>query len=260
MNTSLWVAKTGLEAQNVQMQTISNNLANVNTIGFKQDRVSFESLFYTIRKEAGAETNELNRHPTGVQLGSGVKVAGTSKVFTQGAMIQTNQELDIAVEGDGFIEIEVGDDTYFTRNGQLHVNSEGQIVNSSGYPLAANIFVPEDAVGLNISEDGVVSANIPGEAEPDELGQITIARFMNPQGLSAIGGNLYRETAASGEPNIVDPGTEGAGFIKQGMLEGSNVDVVDGMVQIIATSRGYETGVKAISAIDGMLQFITSRT
>ncbi len=261
MNAALWVSKTGMAAQDTKMATISNNLANVNTVGFKRDRVVFEDLFYSIRKDAGVETTELNRHPTGVQLGSGVKVLGTQKVHTQGAMQATEQPLDLAIQGEGFFQVENSEgEIMYTRNGQFNVNGDGLVVNAQGNVLSPNITIPLEATAINISEDGFVSVTVPGQAEQEQLGQITVARFANPAGLRSIGGNLLQETDASGEAVVLTAGVEGAGSIKQGSLEGSNVVVVEEMVEMISTQRAYEMNVKMVSAADEMLQYIAQHS
>ncbi len=257
MHNALWISKTGMAAQDAKMTAISNNLANVNTVGFKKDRVVFEDLFYSVEKQAGMDTEELSEHPTGVQLGNGVRVIGTEKVFTQGNIQTTNQQLDIAIMGDGFFQIENSEgDAFYTRNGQFQVNSEGQIVTTAGYTLIPEITIPEDAVLINISAEGMVSAQLAGQVEEEELGQITLAKFMNPSGLQAKGGNLFAETVASGEMMEQIAGTEGAGQLQQGALEGSNVQVVEEMVDMVSTQRAYEMSAKIVSAADEMLQYI----
>ena len=257
MHSALWISKTGMAAQDAKMTAISNNLANVNAVGFKKDRVIFEDLFYSVEKQAGMDTEELSEHPTGVQLGNGVRVIGTEKVFTQGNIQTTNQQLDLAIMGDGFFQIENSEgEVFYTRNGQFQVNSEGQIVNTAGYTLVPEITIPENAVLVNISAEGIVSAQIAGQVEEDELGQITLAKFMNPSGLQARGGNLFAETAASGEMMEQVAGTEGAGQLQQGALEGSNVQVVEEMVDMVSTQRAYEMSAKIVSAADEMLQYI----
>ncbi|MCY9872315.1 flagellar basal-body rod protein FlgG [Vibrio barjaei] len=261
MHSALWVSKTGMAAQDAKLTAISNNLANVNTIGFKKDKVVFEDLLYSVHKQAGVETTETNRHPTGVQFGSGVKILGTEKINTQGSALTTNLQYDMAIEGEGFFQIETTTgETVYTRNGQFRVNAEGLIVNGSGNPLVPNITVPAEAISVAISNDGIVSASIPGQADNEELGQITVARFNNPQGLRALGGNLLAETQASGEANILVAGEEGAGYLRQGVLEGSNVQVVEEMVEMISTQRAYEMNVKMVSAADQMLQYIAQHS
>lgn len=258
MNSALYVSKTGMSAMDYQMQTISNNLANVNTVGFKRDRAVFEDLYYNIARQPGAAVDEVNTLPTGFQLGNGVNVAGTNKVFTEGATQNTDQDLDLAIVGEGFFQIEGSDgEVMYTRNGQFHLNNEGLIVNTQGLPLMPQVQVPENAVGIAIGVDGTVSAKIAGQPEMEELGQITVARFINPAGLEAAGSNLFRETEASGQPDELIAGFDGAGLIRQGALEGSNVNVVEEMVSMISTQRAYEMNAKVVSAADDMLRFIS---
>ncbi|ENM5776070.1 flagellar basal-body rod protein FlgG [Vibrio mimicus] len=257
MHSALWVSKTGMAAQDTKMTAISNNLANVNTAGFKRDRVVFEDLFYNIQRQPGAQVDQVNELPTGVQLGSGVRVVGTQKVFTQGNAKNTAQELDLAVMGQGFFQIENSDgQIMYTRNGQFHVNSEGLMVNSQGLPLEPQIQIPDNVVSLSIGVDGTVSATTAGDPAPQQLGQITLAKFINPAGLEAVGGNLFRETDASGLAEELVAGQDGTGSIKQGALEGSNVQVVEEMVDMITTQRAYEMNAKVVSATDDMLKFV----
>ncbi|WP_318436174.1 flagellar basal-body rod protein FlgG [Photobacterium leiognathi] len=257
MHSALWVSKTGMAAQDTKMTAISNNLANVNTVGFKRDRVVFEDLFYSIQRQPGAQVDQLNQLPSGVQLGSGVRVVGTQKVFTQGNSQNTQQQLDLAVMGSGFFQIENSDgQVMYSRNGQFHVNSEGLMVNGQGLPLQPQIQIPEEANSISIGVDGIVTAILAGDPEPQELGQITLAKFINPAGLEAIGGNLYKETQASGQAQEIIAGTDGAGSLKQGALEGSNVQVVEEMVDMITTQRAYEMNAKVVSAADDMLKFV----
>lgn len=257
MHSALWVSKTGMAAQDTKMTAISNNLANVNTVGFKRDRVVFEDLFYSIRRQPGAQVDEINTLPSGVQLGSGVRVVGTQKVFTQGTTQNTTQQMDMAVMGGGFFQIENSDgEIMYTRNGQFHVNAEGLMVNSQGLPLEPQIQIPAGTTSLSIGTDGTVTAVVGNDPDPQDLGQITLATFINPAGLEAVGGNLFRQTEASGLADEVVPGTEGVGSIKQGALEGSNVQVVEEMVDMITTQRAYEMNAKVVSAADDMLKFV----
>lgn len=261
MHNALMISKTGMAAQDAKMTAISNNLANVNTVGFKRDRVVFEDLFYSVEKQAGTGTNDLNIHPTGVQLGNGVRVAGTEKVFTQGNINNTSQQFDLAIVGDGFFQIEGPEgEVLYTRNGQFHLNADGAIVNTQGYLLQPEINVPDTATLVSITEDGQVSAVVAGQVEPEQLGEITLVKFMNPSGLTAKGANLLAETEASGEAMELAAGTDGAGVIKQGALETSNVQVVEEMVDMISTQRAYEMSAKVVSAADQMLQYIASHT
>ncbi|MFA0085455.1 flagellar basal-body rod protein FlgG [Vibrio sp. 10N.286.49.C2] len=257
MHSALWISKTGMAAQDTKMSAISNNLANVNTVGFKRDRVVFEDLFYSIQRQPGAQVDQVNQLPTGVQLGSGVRVVGTQKVFTQGSAQNTGQELDLAVMGQGFFQIENSDgQIMYTRNGQFHVNSEGLMVNSQGLPLEPQVQLPDNALSLSVGVDGTVTATTADSTVPQDLGQISLAKFINPAGLEAVGGNLFKETEASGQAEELIPGEEGAGSIKQGALEGSNVQVVEEMVDMITTQRAYEMNAKVVSAADDMLKFV----
>ncbi len=258
MQAALWVAKTGLAAQDLKMATISNNLANVNTIGFKRDRVAFEDLFYQIERQPGAQQDNQNQLPTGVQIGNGVRVVGTQKVFTTGNFETTGQDLDLAIIGKGFFQIELPTgDTAYTRNGQFSINSEGLVVNADGLPLIPQIQVPEDATSISIGTDGIVMAQVAGNAQPQQIGQIATVNFVNPAGLEAMGGNLFLETAASGQPLEGIPGEDALGSLKQRTLESSNVSVVEEMVSMIATQRAYEMNAKVVSSTDQMLKFVS---
>ncbi|WP_330208544.1 MULTISPECIES: flagellar basal-body rod protein FlgG [unclassified Pseudomonas] len=257
MSTALWVSKTGLAAQDTALSAVANNLANVNTTGFKSDRVVFEDLFYSIDLQPGAQADAVNTVPSGIQLGSGVRVAGTQKVFTEGSMQTTGQPMDLAIVGRGFLQVEAPNgDTYYTENGQLQLNAEGMMVNSQGLPLVPAIEVPTGSSSFTVGSDGTVTAVLPGDTAPSELGQITLVNFINPAGLEALGGNLYKETVASGEPVEGVPGEEGLGTLKQGVLEGSNVQVVEAMVNMIAIQRAYEANAKVLDAASGMQQFL----
>lgn len=258
MHAALYVSKTGLSAQDTRLTTISNNLANASTAGFKRDNVVFEDLLYQINRQPGAQATEENELPSGLQVGTGVRVVGTQKQFTEGSLQITDQSLDLAIDGRGFLQIQRPDGTLgYTRSGQMHLNSDGQIVNASGLLLEPNITVPENTATLTIGTDGVVSATVSGEATPQNLGNIQIVDFINPAGLQAVGSNLFLETASSGNPQTGTPGENGLGSLKQGMLENSNVDIVEEMVNMITTQRAYEMNSKVVSTADQMLQFIT---
>lgn len=257
MQAALWISKTGLAAQEKAMSTVANNLANVNTAGFKRDRAVFEDLFYVIEKPPGAQADQVNTVPSGIQLGSGVRIAGTQKVFTQGTMETTGQPMDLAIVGRGFFQVESPTgEVFYTENGQLQLNGEGLIVNSQGLPLIPMIEVPEGSTGFTVSSDGIVTATLPRDTQPTELGQITLVNFTNPAGLEALGGNLYRETVASGQPNEGIPGEQGLGQLKQGVLEGSNVQVVESMVAMISIQRAYEASARMLDAASSMQQFL----
>ena len=257
MHYALWVSKTGMAAQDTKMTAISNNLANVNTVGFKRDRVVFEDLFYSIQRQPGAQVDQVHELPSGVQLGSGVRVVGTQKVFTQGNTQNTNQQFDLAVMGQGFFQIENSDgQIMYTRNGQFHINSEGLMVNSQGLPLEPQIQIPDNAAAISVGVDGTVTSVSADDPTPQQLGQITLAKFINPAGLEAVGGNLFKETEASGAADELVAGEDGVGSIKQGALECSNVQVVEEMVDMITTQRAYEMNAKVVSAADDMLKFV----
>jgi flagellar basal-body rod protein FlgG len=260
MSSALWVSKTGLAAQDKAMSTVANNLANVNTNGFKADRAVFEDLFYNIEKQPGAQADQVNTVPSGLQLGSGVRVVGTQKVFTEGNMQPTGQPLDVAIVGSGFLQVESpSGEILYTENGQMQLNTDGMVVNSQGLPLVPAIEIPTGSKSLTIGTDGIVTAILPGDTLPSELGQITLANFINPAGLEAMGGNLYRETIASGEPVEGVPGEDGLGTLKQGVLEGSNVQVVEAMVSMIAIQRAYEANAKVLDASSNMMQFLNQQ-
>ena len=257
MEASLWVSKTGLDAQQTRMTVISNNLANVNTTGFKRERAVFEDLLYQNIRQAGGSTGGDNQAPTGLMLGTGVRVVATEKMHSQGAMIQTKNALDLAIQGEGMFQVLQPDGTLaFTRDGSFKLSVNRELVTSNGMPLQPSIVIPNDAESITIGEDGTVSIKVYGEAAPTTAGPIQIARFVNYAGLQPLGKNLYRETAASGAPIVVNPATEGAGQLAQGALEAANVNVVEEMVNMIETQRAYEINSKAISSVDSMLRFL----
>jgi len=257
MNPAMWISKTGVQAQDAKLQAIANNLANVNTVGFKRDRVVFEDLFYQVDKQPGAQTGD-NTVSNGVQLGNGVNIVGTQKIFTNGNVQTTGQSLDVAISGNGFLQVRRPDgQAAYTRAGQLQLDSNGVLVNAQGLPLVPQITVPNNATAITIGENGMVSATVPGNVAPTELGQLTLTTFVNPAGLQALGENLFQETAASGNPNEGKAGDGAFGKIKQGALEGSNVQVVEEMVDMIAAQRTYEMNTKVLSAADNMLQYLS---
>ncbi|AZT83692.1 flagellar basal-body rod protein FlgG [Marinobacter sp. NP-4(2019)] len=259
MHPALWVSKTGLSAMDTKMSTISNNLANVNTTGFKRDRAVFQDLLYQVNRQPGGMSTENSELPSGLQLGTGVRVVGTTKQFSQGNLEVTEQPLDMAVNGRGFLQVLLPDgQVAYTRDGQFQLNSDGDIVNPDGYTLEPNINVPENATNITIGKDGTVTAVVDDQAAPVNLGEITLVDFINPQGLQAIGNNLYKETNASGDPAEGEPGIGGLGTIEQGAIEASNVEVVEELVSMITTQRAYEMNSKVVSATDQMLQFITN--
>ena len=257
MDASLWVAKTGLDAQQTRMNVISNNLANVNTTGFKRDRAVFEDLLYQNVRQAGGQTTANTQSPTGLMLGTGVKVVATEKIAAQGNMINTQNSLDLAITGDGYFQITQQDGTLaYTRDGNFKISSTGQVVTANGALLQPPITIPNNASSVTVGLDGTVSAELNAGGGQQNLGVIQIARFVNPSGLTPIGNNLMTGSAASGQPQVLQPGVAGAGKINQGSLEASNVNVVEEMVNMIETQRAYEINSKSISAVDGMLKFL----
>jgi len=254
-NAALHVARTGLDAQQTRMRVIANNLANVNTTGFKRDRAEFESLAYQMMTAAGATSSGDNRYAIGLNLGTGVQTVGTARVTTQGSLNTTDNPLDLAIEGDGYFQVTRPDGTTaYTRAGNFHMSSEGKIVTSDGMPLQPEIQIPDGAQSVTIGTDGTVSVTLAGQSEASEVGRIEVARFVNAAGLQALGNNLYAETAASGTAQVGPAGAEGRGSIRQGSLEGSNVNVVQELVDMIETQRAYEVNSKMISATDEMLR------
>ena len=256
MDASMWVAKTGLDAQQTRMNVISNNLANVNTTGFKRDRAVFEDLLYQNIRQAGGQTGATTQAPTGLMLGTGVRVVATEKLHAQGNMVNSQNPLDIAIAGEGHFQIAQADGTIaYTRDGNFKVSATGQLVTSSGAPIQPAITIPATASTVTIGRDGTISVELSTGGQ-QVLGQLQIARFLNPAGLQAAGQNLMKETPASGPPQVQQPGQNGSGTLMQGTLEASNVNVVEEMVNMIETQRAYEINSKAISAVDGMLKYI----
>jgi len=258
MNPAMWISKTGVQAQDAKLQAIANNLANVNTVGFKRDRAVFSDLFYQIEQQPGTQRDDNTLAPSGIQLGNGTRLLGTQKVFTTGSLQSTGQSLDLAIVGNGFLQVSMPNgDVAYTRAGQLQLNADGKLVNAQGLTIKPEITVPANATAVTIGDNGVVSATVAGASAPQELGQIKLAGFLNPAGLRAMGDNLYQETAASGAPTEGEPGTDALGKLKQGALEGSNVQVVEEMVDMIAAQRTYEMNTKVLSAADNMLQYLS---
>jgi flagellar basal-body rod protein FlgG len=259
MKSALWVAKTGLDALQTKMAVISNNLANVNTTGFKRDRAVFEDLLYQNVRQTGGNTTEETSLPSGLQVGTGVRVVSTEKLHTQGNIVTSENALDLAISGRGYFQILQPDGTTaYTRDGSFSVDANGQMVTASGYTLQPGIAIPAGAQSITIGSDGTVSVQIQGTAAPSIVGSIQLADFVNPVGLQAMGENLYQETAASGAAVAGTPGLNGVGKVMQGSLETSNVNVVEEMVNMIETQRAYEMNSKAISASDQMLQFLNN--
>lgn len=258
MHAALWVSKTGLSAQDTMLTTISNNLANVSTTGFKRDRPEFADLLYQIKRQPGAQSTQDTQLPSGLQLGTGVRVAGTQKIFTAGTLQTTEQPLDMAINGRGFFQILMPDGNIgYTRDGSFHLDADGRIVTSNGYPLEPGIELPQDVQTFTVGEDGTVSISVFGDPGVQQLGVIQTADFINPAGLQAIGGNLFLETASSGAPQVGNPGENGLGTVLQNTLENSNVSVVEELVNMITTQRAYEMNSKVISTADQMLQYIS---
>ena len=255
MLRSLWTAASGMEAQTLKIDVISNNLANVNTAGFKKSRADFQDLLYQTISVAGASSSSATEIPTGIQVGQGTRPVAVQKIFTQGDYQNTANELDVAIEGDGFFQIvQPSGDTAYTRSGAFKLDSEGRIVTSDGFFLEPEISVPTDTVAISIGTDGTVSVLQAGDTQASEIGTIEIARFVNPAGLHSIGRNLYLPTLASGDAINGTAGEDGFGTIAQGYLEMSNVSVVDEMVNMIVAQRAYEINSKAITTSDEMLQ------
>ncbi|UOD35263.1 flagellar basal-body rod protein FlgG [Deferribacteraceae bacterium V6Fe1] len=259
MLRALWTAASGMTTQQINIDNIANNLANVNNAGFKKSRVNFQDLLYQELRPAGAITATGISHPTGIQIGLGSNVVATEKIFSQGNFQQTGNMLDIAIEGDGFFQVTLPDGNIgYTRAGSFKLNSDGDIVTPEGYLLEPTINIPENATSISIGTDGTVSVTLPGEAATSEVGNIELARFINPSGLKSIGNNIYLQTGASGEPTTGVPGEDGIGSIAQGVLEMSNVNVVEEMVNMITGQRAYEINSKAIQTGDEMLQIVNN--
>ncbi|MBY8829280.1 flagellar basal-body rod protein FlgG [Hephaestia mangrovi] len=256
-SAAMHIARTGLDAQDKRMQVISNNLANVNTTAFKKQRADFATLAYQVVTTPGANSTQDSKYATGLNLGTGVRIQGTSRIDTTGEMNQTGNSLDLAIDGNGYFQIQMPDGTYaYTRAGNFSRSSEGQLVTSDGYQVMPGITIPEGTTSITIGTDGTVSAVVPGQEEAQQIGQIQIASFPNAAGLQETGDNYLVQTAASGEANLGIAGQDGRGNIRQGMLEASNVNVVEELVDMIETQRAYEVNSKMISATDDMLKFI----
>ncbi len=255
MIRSLWVAKTGMEGQQTKLDTIANNLANVATNGFKRGGVLFEDLMYQNLRPAGAATSDQSQLPTGLQVGLGTRVAAATRNFSQGTLQQSGNNLDLAVKGNGFFQVQLPDGTTgYTRDGAFQLDAQGALVTAAGYRVLPGITIPIAAQAVAIADDGTVNITLPGQAAPTSVGQLQLAGFVNPGGLDPRGQNLYAETASSGAPQAAAPGANGLGKVQQGFLEGSNVNVVEELVGMIATQRAYELASKAIQTSDQMLQ------
>jgi len=255
MMRSLWISKTGMEAQQTQLDTISNNLANVSTNGYKRGHAVFEDLIYQNLRQAGASSSEQTQLPTGLQVGLGVRPVATARIFSQGNLQQTTNNLDVAIKGQGFFEVQMPDGTNaYTRDGSFQVDSQGRLVTNNGYVVQPGITIPASAQSVTIAPDGTVSVTLSGQASAQSIGSLQIANFVNPAGLDPKGQNLFAETAASGTPSTGAPGSNGLGTLQQGFVETSNVNVVEELVSMIQTQRAYELNSKAIQTSDQMLQ------
>ena len=255
MIRSLWISKTGLDAQQMAIDVVANNLANVSTNGFKRSRPVFEDLLYQTLRQPGAKSSQQSDIPSGLQLGTGVRPVATERIFSQGNLIQTGNGLDLAINGNGFFQIQLPDGTTgYTRDGSLQLNSQGQIVTSSGYIVSPGITIPSGSLTITISRDGIVSAQASGTTAPTQVGQLQLANFVNTGGLQSQGENIYLETASSGSPTTGNPGSSGLGALNQGFTETSNVNVAEELVNMIQTQRAFELNSRAIQASDQMLQ------
>ena len=258
MIRSLWISKTGLDAQQTKMDVVANNLANVSTNGFKRSRAVFEDLLYQTLRQPGAQSSQQTQLPSGLQLGTGVRPVSTERIFTQGNLQQTNADKDVAIQGAGFLQVLLPDGTNaYTRDGSIQTNNQGQLVTSSGYVIQPAITIPANTQSIAIGRDGTVSVTQAGSSASTQVGTLQLATFINPAGLESKGENLYVETGSSGSPNPNTPGTNGAGLLLQGYVETSNVNVVEELVNMIQTQRAYEINSKAITTSDQMLQKLT---
>jgi len=259
MNPALWISKTGLDAQQTRLSVISNNLANVNTTGFKRDQAIFQDLIYQNKKQAGGNTTEDTRAPSGLSIGTGVRVVATEKLHTQGNISQTGKPLDMAILGRGFFQIQQADgSTFYTRDGSFQMDADGQVVTSQGLLLQPALTIPQDTQSITIGADGTVSVLTGNNTAPSQIGNVQLADFVNPAGLQPEGNNLFAETASSGSPTTGTPGLTGLGSLESGAVETSNVNVVEELVNMIETQRAYEMNSKVISTADQMLQYVNN--
>ncbi len=259
MMRALWIAKTGMDAQQIEMDTISNNLANVSTNGFKRSQAVFEDLLYQTLRQPGAQSSQQTQLPSGLQVGTGVMPVASERIFTQGNLQQTGNSTDIAINGIGFFQVLLPDGTIaYTRDGAFQTNNAGQLVTASGYVVQPAVTIPQGAQSVTVGSDGTVTVLQAGSTTPVQVGSVQLATFINPAGLQAMGNNLYLQTASSGAPSLNTPGTNGTGLLDQGYVETSNVNVVEELVNMIQTQRTYEINSKAISTADQMLQKVTS--
>ncbi|SES80283.1 flagellar basal-body rod protein FlgG [Thorsellia anophelis] len=259
MMKSLWIAKTGLNAQQMNMDVIANNLANVSTNGYKHQRAVFEDLLYQTIRQPGAQSSEQTTIPSGLQIGTGTRPVATQRIHTQGNLSLTENSKDVAISGKGFFSVQMPDGTIaYTRDGAFQKDGQsGQLVTASGFPIQPAITIPDDAISITVGRDGTVSVSLAGQAQPQQVGQITLTTFVSETGLESIGENLYLETASSGAPNESAPGLNGAGVLYQGYVETSNVNVAEELVTMIQTQRAYEINSKAVSTSDQMLARLT---
>ncbi|TXI79489.1 MAG: flagellar basal-body rod protein FlgG [Dechloromonas sp.] len=258
MIRSLWIARTGLDAQQTQLDVIANNLSNVSTNGFKRARAVFEDLLYQNLRQPGAQSSQQTQIPSGLQLGTGARPVSTARIFTQGNLQKTDNALDVAINGNGFFQVLLPDGTTgYTRDGSFQKDNQGQIVTSNGYPVSPNITIPADALSVTVGTDGTISVTQPGVAAATQIGALQLATFVNPGGLLSVGQNLFLETASSGTPTPNTPGTNGAGAVNQGYVETSNVNVAEELVTMIQTQRAYELNSKVVSTSDSMLGRLT---
>ena len=259
MNQALWIAKTGLDAQQTRMEVVSNNIANVNTTGFKRERAVFEDLLYQNISQVGANSTQDTQLPSGFSIGTGVRVVATEKLHSQGKLTNTGNTFDMAVQGKGFFQILMPDGSLaYTRDGSFQVNQDGQLVTATGYQVQPAISVPEGALSVTIGSDGTVSALLPGSNAATQIGSLQLTNFINPAGLQPIGQNLLLESGASGAPQTGTPGLNGLGTLTQGSVESSNVNIAEELVNMIETQRAYEMNSKAIQSADQLLQFVTN--
>ena len=255
MIRSLWISKTGMDAQQTQLDVVSNNLANVNTTGFKRSRAVFEDLLYQNAREPGAQSSQQTTLPSGLQIGTGTRVVTTERLHTQGNLTKTGNSTDVAINGNGFFQVQMPDGTLaYTRDGNFQINAQGQLVTSSGYPVQPAVTVPQNATSLTVGKDGVVTVTMPGTVNNTQVGTFQLANFINPAGLRSMGENLYAETEASGTANLANPGSNGVGALNQNYVETSNVNVVEEMVNMIQTQRAYEINSKSVQTSDQMLE------
>jgi flagellar basal-body rod protein FlgG len=256
MEPALWAAKTGLDAQQTQMTVTANNLANVATTGFKASRGVFEDLLYQNVTQVGSNTSQTTQSPTGLQLGTGVKVVATETINTQGSLNQTGNSLDLAIQGRGYFQVLLpSGQLAYTRDGSFQVTNTGQMVTAQGYQVQPSVTIPTGTQSITIGTDGTVSVQLAGQSAPTTVGTIQLADFINPAGLQALGGNLFSESASSGTATTGTPGVSGLGTLQQGALESSNVNVVEEMVNMIQVQRAYEMNSKAVQTCDQMLQY-----